>query len=278
MANKNINQNIELSFLANEYKITKCYFKKHYNDGKSKVFTMKRHFHVFYELHLTEKGHVSYDVQGVHYTVHPGEILLIPPKLAHQLLERSEDHISYHLTFCFPEVTTMGKDKIYFFKSDAPFVKTLKLVEEKINSTGFNQLEVGGLTFSAISSLPSFKEMFYEQSLAIRPADNDRRLEMAKQFIHDNIMSNPAPDDVAAYCYLGQKQLSRIFEKGEGMSVKEYITKERIKKIEYFVSQKDMTAKEVAFTMSFGNEYYFNTFFKKHFGVSPGEYKRILKL
>ena len=212
MACKNINQSIELAFLANEFKITKCYFKKHYIDGKNRVFTMKRHFHVFFELHLTENGHVTYDVQGVRYTVHPGEILLIPPKLAHQLLERSEDHISYHLTFCLPEVAATGEDKVYYFQSDAQFVKTLKLVEEKITAAGFNQLEVGGLVFSAISSLPSFKDVFYEQSLATRPADNDRRLEMAKQFIHDNIQSNPTPNDVAAYCYLGQKQLSRIFE------------------------------------------------------------------
>ena len=34
--------------------------------------------------------------------------------------------------------------------------------------------------------------------------------------------------------------------------------------------------KEIADKMSFNNEYYFNTFFKKYFGMTPGEYKKIV--
>ena len=277
MASRNMNQMIELPFLADYFKITKCYFKKHYFNAKNKKHTTKKHFHNFFELHLMEKGHVSYEIQGSIHTVKEGELLIIPPKMLHRLTARSDDVVSYHLTFCFQEIPFDETGNVYLQQVDEQFKTVIHLIEEKLSNANFNAVEVGSLVFSVIASLPVFQDAFGTKTIASNHTDIDRRLELAKQFIKDNVLNNPSVDDVASYCNLSQKQLSRIFQKYEGLSLKKYIISERIEKLEYYISQKDMTAKEIAFAMSFSNEYYFNTFFKKHFGMSPGEYKKISK-
>jgi AraC-like DNA-binding protein len=82
--------------------------------------------------------------------------------------------------------------------------------------------------------------------------------------------------EVAKYCYLSTKQLTRIFNVYEGVSPGEYIIKARVAKIKKLISDKSFSLKQISDIMHFNNEYYFNAFFKKHSGLPPGEYRKML--
>lgn len=88
-------------------------------------------------------------------------------------------------------------------------------------------------------------------------------------------MSSPGVVDVATYCYLSTKQLTRIFQKYEGVTPGEYIIKRRIVKIESLLADASLSLKQVSMMMNFDNEYYFNAFFKKYSGMPPGEYRKM---
>ena len=106
--------------------------------------------------------------------------------------------------------------------------------------------------------------------------DENATLILAKQYIYDNVESALSVKDVAEYCYLSTKQLTRIFLRYDNIAPGEFIRKERVKRIEQLIVENKYTLKQISDKMNFGNEHYFNLFFKQNYGMPPGEYKRMV--
>ena len=101
-------------------------------------------------------------------------------------------------------------------------------------------------------------------------------ISLAKRYIDDNIEMAPSVEEVSEYCYLSTKQLTRIFQRYEDISPGEYIKNRRISKIEKLLADDLISLKQISERMNFNNEYYLNAFFKKHSGMPPGEYRKML--
>ena len=100
---------------------------------------------------------------------------------------------------------------------------------------------------------------------------------MAERYIADNIDMPLSVSEVASYCALGEKQLTRLFSKYDLISPLQYINEKRAERIKLLMHESDLTLTEISEKMNFNNEYYFNTFFKRHMGISPGAYKKMIK-
>ena len=105
----------------------------------------------------------------------------------------------------------------------------------------------------------------------------DARIDLAKQFIRDNIQSPLQVSEVAAYCYVSPKQLTRLFYASEKISPAIYIKKEKIRYIESLLADPTLSLREISDRMCFANEYSFNAFFKKYYGMTPGQYRKMLQ-
>ena len=105
----------------------------------------------------------------------------------------------------------------------------------------------------------------------------DARFEMVKKFISDNVEQNLSVADVASYCHLSARQLTRIFLDKEGISPAKYINSERMKKIGECIKNSDLTLQQISDRFSYNNEYYFNASFKKYFGVPPLTYRKMFR-
>jgi AraC-like DNA-binding protein len=60
-----------------------------------------------------------------------------------------------------------------------------------------------------------------------------------------------------------------------GYSIKEFILDIRLKRAAKLLSESDKTISEISYMTGFVNPKYFSTIFKKHFGKTPSEYKRV---
>ena len=119
--------------------------------------------------------------------------------------------------------------------------------------------------------------MGQKESARVVPSyDENAVLNLARQYVSDNIEFFPSVSDVAEYCHLSTKQLTRIFHKHLLMPPGEYITLERVACIEKMLLDEQYSLKEISEKMSFSSEYYFNAFFKKHWGMPPGSYKKMM--
>ena len=105
-------------------------------------------------------------------------------------------------------------------------------------------------------------------------AQVDIRLLRAKQFIADNAHVFLGCEDVANYCYISTKQLSRIFLKYEDVTLLQYIHKEKIREAEGMLKVRENSMQEISEALGFSSVYYFHAFFTKYTGVTPGQYRR----
>ena len=99
-------------------------------------------------------------------------------------------------------------------------------------------------------------------------------LAIAKQYVIDNADQQLSVSEISDYCYLSEKQLTRLFA-ADGITPADFIRKEKIKLIEGYLNEGKLSLREISEKLSFANEYYFNTFFKKYSGMTPGEYRKM---
>lgn len=257
-----------------EFNIRDCYLKHLYIDSDASKITRKTHHHNGFEIHIIEKGHQSYEINNETYNVRAGEFFLIPPFLKHRVISSASGTEKYSITFTCMELSYISEcssdvipprffENVRFIADEYHNAKTSS--ERLIENSAFECT----LMFLRLSGLQE------TENLRMAPAD-DLRLENVKAYISDNIENNITVTDIAAYCYISPKQITRIFIKHEGVTPAQFIAKQRILHIQKLLDENILSLKEISEKMHFQNEYYFNVFVKKHLGMPPGTYRKMM--
>ena len=262
----------DASSSLSRYSVQNCYLKKLAIDRDHSSITKKSHHHTGFEMHIITEGYQEYAVDNKVYKLERGNFLIIYPNIPHTVIYSAPQTHKYSITFnketanispcLFGSVTSRLADDLVFLSNEASLKKEISdiLIENIILEIIVTSFRLSGI---------KEKEKLVQQ-------DDNATLSLAKQYIDDNIDAALCVADVSAYCYLSTKQLTRLFNKFEGISPGEYIIVQRIKKIEALLSDNSLSLKEISVIMHFDNEYYFNAFFKKHSGMPPGEYRKML--
>lgn len=256
------------------YGITSCYFKKLSLDHDSKIITKKVHQHTSFELHIIMDGCQTYAVSEKTYKLEKGSFLLLYPNTAHTAVASAPHTEKYSFTFCMPveenrdcfsgQITARMCDNLKFVLNEEAHRKAVSdmLIENCILELIVSSFRLSGITERA-------------NACCNYSSEENTILFLAKQYIEDNIENAPGVCDIADYCCLSTKQLTRIFDRFEGISPGEYITKQRIQKIEKMLADDTYSIRQISEEMNFSSEYYFSVFVKKHLGLPPGEYRKM---
>lgn len=100
------------------------------------------------------------------------------------------------------------------------------------------------------------------------------RFARAAQYIQKNYMRNIKITDIANFVHVDRSQLYRIFETAVHLSPKEYLNHYRLDYAGILIHTTDMSFNEVASSVGFEYSSHFFRLFKKHFGMTPLEYKK----
>lgn len=142
--------------------------------------------------------------------------------------------------------------------------------------------------FKAISQLKDFaelKEVVLEQSLLLSKTIQSTRkntirllIEKAVVFINENYTDlNMSLETVAEHLHLSQEYLSRQFKKEMGETFIHYLTDVRLQEAKRLIEDTNCKNFEVAEIVGYNEPNYFSYSFKKHFGISPSQYRKSLK-
>lgn len=256
--------------------IERCYCKHLCIERDTKRITTKSHHHTETEIHIMENGHQTYIVDGQTYTVGEGQYLLIPPTFSHCILSSAPHTTKFSITFHASDPWLSGSlCRCRVGTVNDRMRDTIRLiVSESARRRRLSDALIGGWVFECIAHL--LRDSGIEERVAPthEEADDPRYL-MAIQFINDNIEQAPTVSDVAQYCHLSDKQLSRLFAAANDLTVAQYIRAQRIRRIERMLADERLTIREISEQMSFSDEHYFNAFFKKYAGMTPGKYRRM---
>lgn len=96
-------------------------------------------------------------------------------------------------------------------------------------------------------------------------------------YISANYTEEMRVEQIARDYHLDRSYLERTFKRDTGLSIREAITDFRIKKAQSLLRETSVPIADVAKNSGFGDRLYFSKFFKKKFGMSPSEYRKISK-
>lgn len=98
----------------------------------------------------------------------------------------------------------------------------------------------------------------------------------AENYIKMHIMENIKASDVAAFLHLDRSYFSTIFKAHFKISPYAYITQQKMFRAEVLLRTTNYSVQKIASLLSFTDVYAFSAFFKKHYGVSPKQFKKSL--
>lgn len=250
--------------------VSNCYFKQLSLKSDIKSITKKSHHHTGFEMHIITDGFQEYCVGKAQYKLKKGDFLLICPGVSHKALAASSGAQKISLTFTKEKQTDFA---CFFGKLSARMADDIAFaLKENTEKKEISQVLTEGCILEIIvaalrmAGLPEEKAAETDNCNAITA--------LAKQYIADNIEKAPTVAEAARYCGLGVKQFTRAFKRFEHILPSEYIIKKRILAIEALLSEGELSLKQISEITGFGNEYCFNSFFKKYAGMPPGEYRK----
>ena len=251
-------------------------FVKHLNyKNDSFSVSKKTHHHTCVEIHIILSGTQTYEIDGKEVVVKSGEMLIIPKLIKHRLFDFSPNTEKFSITFNSENQPLNQKlTEPIVIKYPMRVLENLRFITTEYNKRlRFSEQMVENAVLEIIVSI--FRLVgFAPKEINALPIEEDNRLSLAKRYIKDNIELALTITEIAKYCNLSSKHLSRIF-KTTGITAMQYIHLQRIAVIQKLLIEDKLTLKEIATRFNFNNEYYFNAYFKKHAGMPPGEYRKM---
>ena len=264
--------------------IKNCYFKsieQSLPDGSS---TKKRHSHTGYEFHIIIEGKQCYETCDGDFSVGGGSFLAIPKGRVHRLVSAEYPIRKYAFTFSLETVeqcifSGFDEEKCICLPIPERLLSNIRAVAEYSAGDSFlSSVFIENCVYESVILLLSaigIKEKCDTVDDIIEKSE-DGRVELAKQYISDNIEMPLSVSEVAAYCYISEKHLTRLFYYSERLSPASYMRRERVKHIEELLRLPGLSLGEISRRMGFPNESGFNVFFKKYNGMPPGEYRKMI--
>lgn len=257
----------------NNYGINNCYLKKLIYNADKKTTTNKAHHHTGFEIHCITNGYQEYEIENKKYVISQNSFLIISPNVVHRFISSSPNGEKYSITF---NLNTDDLPPLFCGKIPKRFLDNVNFIEsECANKKEISHVLIENSILENIVTLLRLAGIKEKENT--KTNDENSVITMAKEYIKDNIQSSPSVKDIASYCYLSEKQLTRIFNKNEGITPNEYIIKQRVLTIEKLLQENALSIKQISEMMNFSSEYYLNAFFKKNYGMPPGEYRKMIK-
>ncbi len=254
--------------------VENCYLKEIMYVNDYKITTLNTHSHTEYEIHMVFCGKQCYEIDGSLYEVGENEFIIIPPGLKHSIAFASENLSKYSITFNLNDGVGYSA---YLGEINDDIINSINFISNEFRQKRREAyVLIENRVFEILVLL--FRILGYKgKNDSAEMQTTDDRFNLAKKFILDNIEQNLSVADVASYCHISTRQLTRIFFDVEGSSPAKYISDRKMEKICHLLINTDLTLRQISEKFSYNNEYYFNSAFKKHFGMPPMAYRKTFR-
>jgi two-component system response regulator YesN len=129
----------------------------------------------------------------------------------------------------------------------------------------------------ALSSLlESYIRMLAEEQKKQPSNKTTPLIDNVKAYVGENLECSVSLSDAARLFHYHEQYLGRLFKRETGMRFSDYINAQRVKKAATYLEREENVIR-AAYQVGFHNVTYFNRVFKRHFGMTPTEYKKEVK-
>lgn len=242
------------------------------------------HHHRFCEIHFYLEGESTYTVNKKDiFTISKNQFIVFPPNTLH---EKNKDEHALRFSLAY-EITDRGEQDAVsadYLTCNTPFVGLiapdmkelfLNIAAELDFHTPLTPYVLRNIIFNLIYRVCQQRDTSPKQLPSTeQPKSIDQRVRSAMRFIKDNLDMPLNAKNVADYTHISYKQLNRLFQCELDTTVLRYIHDQKNEKAQRLLLENNHSLGEISLAVGFENEYYFNSFFKKMNGISPGAYRK----
>ncbi|WP_168193764.1 AraC family transcriptional regulator [Lysinibacillus sp. SGAir0095] len=219
------------------------------------------------------KGSATFSLNGMPYFMSANTIVHAGPSMNIDIEVQSGDEWQYAVIHYQIAENHLGKYP-YFNKHFSISVDTNGLLTELTH-----QLMKNYITPTNMAKL-SCKGLFLQLVETIlvsssKKIDNVDQMDLAVRLIHEQYSRPITIQDLAMQLGIERRRFAYLFERYTGLTPIHYLTEIRIRRAKELL-RSGITVAEVAEKVGYLDNFYFSRVFKKHTGLSPTMYKKLL--
>ncbi|MBE7068280.1 MAG: AraC family transcriptional regulator [Clostridiales bacterium] len=277
--------------LENTINISKILTADYKHVTEDYCFAAERHN--FWELFYADTGKIQLNLDGHDVELNEGELILFPPNLSHAVSITKNSNSTYFLiTFdCFSPSMSFFKDAK--FKLTAENKKILSNILDEVTHTfQFNmekkRLElIENYTFGGQQLIHSYLEILlisilrYEdetkkkQKIYLKKEDvENQTVKDIIALLQDAVYDNVTLDEISQQLRYGKTYLSGLFKANVHCSIMQYYISLKLTEAKKLLKNTFMPITEISEKLHYDSPSYFCKIFKKHYGISPKQYRQ----
>ncbi|MGC6585641.1 AraC family transcriptional regulator [Paenibacillus sp. Dod16] len=176
-------------------------------------------------------------------------------------IAREEQEVSFLLNRPFPYLVLVDQEEVY------PVLRSLVLELDQRGTEGRM------MTHMLFIQLLVCIARLYDERERSEMQQSEFYIKRSVDFLHQNYDRNIQVKDVAAEVNLHPGYLHRVFRRGTGRTITEYLTMIRMEKAKMLLEQTDIPIHEISDYVGVGSRQYFHMLFKKYADTTPVEYR-----
>lgn len=243
------------------------------------------HWHEEMELIYVVSGSGCITVQAEHFTVHTGDMVLIPPQRVHSI-EQLEDHtmvyfnILFHLSMLHSEYTRElyghGKALPCYLPKGDPLNETirepvLELILNRSRVASDYSLMIRAHLYTILYHLIHDRPAAGESQLN-RHMNYDK-LKVVLEYLRENYAHDTSVEEAAAMCGFSPSHFMKLFRELTGSSFTQYVKNLRLDAAARLLRTTGKRVSDIAEEVGFHNMPYFTRAFGEKYHMSPLAYR-----
>lgn len=234
------------------------------------------------------EDHSSSSNRDRHYPINE-EIFFISDIAAGNVEQLDNDNIYLH-SFGYDALGSISKDPLTDHKYR--FVMTVSIISMSCIEQGLSSgqaVKISSHYFRKLDDISDSDDLLRLQAAMIMEFADEMRLvkkqtgmsravRAAITYIHEHITARITIDDLAAHTEISRSHLSRMFRKETGLTVSDYIRKQKMDTARQLLHYSDYTLAEIASYLSFSSQSHFTQTFVKYEGMTPKQYRDMYNL